>query len=58
VSDQVNADPVAGDPAQDKDYGDYTALAFFDGNLHPAWADNSTTLGKFDIFTTKAGTSL
>jgi hypothetical protein len=41
------------------DYGDYTAISFFGGVAHPAWADNSNstgnnpdgTLHKLDIYT-------
>jgi hypothetical protein len=27
------------------DYGDYTGLSFYGGNVHPAWADNSDSTG-------------
>jgi hypothetical protein len=48
--------------ANEVDYGDYTGLAFHDGVAHPAWADNSNTLGNnpngtldaFDIYTAAA----
>ncbi len=43
------------------DLGDYTGLDFFDGVLHPAWADNSNSTGDdpgntgpLDIFTASA----
>jgi BNR/Asp-box repeat len=41
------------------DYGDYTGMDFYGGELHPAWADNSNStgnnpagrLGTFDVYT-------
>jgi len=40
-------------------YGDYLGMAFHDGKIHPAWADNSNSTGdnpdgtlfKFDVYT-------
>jgi subtilisin-like proprotein convertase family protein len=49
------------DPAQNgNDYGDYTALAFYNGNFYPVWADNSNSTGdnpdddfNMDIYTAR-----
>lgn len=42
------------------DYGDYTGLAFYNGNFFPIWADNSNSTGnnpnttnRFDIYTAR-----
>ncbi len=44
-----------------EEYGYYTALAFYNGLLYPAWADDSASLGSpnpnFDIETERLGTA-
>src|SRR5688572_24290185 len=56
-SDEANADndpnnPSPEDHLTDIDFGDYTGLDFFNGELVAAWADNSAG-GRFDIYTAK-----
>src|SRR5262249_16471125 len=64
TSDQKGAEPPPFGFA-DIDYGDYTGLAFFDGNFYVAWADNSNssgdnpdgTLSRMDLYTAKVSVS-
>ena len=64
TSDENGAEPPAL-CCVDIDYGDYTGLAFFDGNFYVAWADNSNssgdnpdgTLSTMDLYTAKVSVS-
>jgi hypothetical protein len=60
-SHEKGAEPPEGDRS-DLDYGDYASLAFVDGNIYPAWADNSNStlnnpdglIHRMDVYTARA----